>query len=499
MLLVVLWALLAATWAAPLDGRGSNGAPTSAAEDVLNMTVPIAVPTFGNIAGYWRQGHLDWHSLMRVPSVPSEDCANTRRLIRTLRMREEDRVSRLLNEWEGGTEDKSVDGFRMCGKVSEPCVLYGSQDICASDGLCYWCAASSVCLPRVPLSGLSTAPCADVPPVPSLSQWTDVVRYTTGRSVRQHDTSGCAAVITAPVITVTQRPGVEEMYFHWHTEIFDPLYTRLVGTASGRAALAQRRVQILLTSPLNPLFFNYFGLLTDLCPRAIVDLPNNTCIVSTLGLPSQVPARLPTYDHFMRARLLTPEERQPPARATVGIISRRVKRFILNEAELVRQIKSTYDVDVVILPLEDMTLEAQIAALHKTTVLVGVHGSGLVNALFLPRESAMIQIMPYKVGSGGDFFLGFAQRNAVHYYEWANTEATRTVLHGHHLPDSVLKEHGTVHKYVESVRAPVGPGGNPHYFTFWINQDTIVDWVSFETVLRRALCKGINKNFVECS
>lgn len=49
----------------------------------------------------------------------------------------------------------------------------------------------------------------------------------------------------------------------------------------------------------------------------------------------------------------------PPARVRVGIISRRRKRFILNEHEMVEAILSL-GYDVQLLPMEEMTLFEQV-------------------------------------------------------------------------------------------------------------------------------------------
>jgi len=52
----------------------------------------------------------------------------------------------------------------------------------------------------------------------------------------------------------------------------------------------------------------------------------------------------------------------PPARVRVGIISRRRKRFILNEHELVEAVLSL-GYDVQLLPMEEMTLFEQVSSL----------------------------------------------------------------------------------------------------------------------------------------
>ena len=61
----------------------------------------------------------------------------------------------------------------------------------------------------------------------------------------------------------------------------------------------------------------------------------------------------------------------PPTRVRVGLISRRWKRFLLNERELgYALLDAGYDVRL--LALEDMTLYEQVAALRATTGLDGL-------------------------------------------------------------------------------------------------------------------------------
>ena len=99
----------------------------------------------------------------------------------------------------------------------------------------------------------------------------------------------------------------------------------------------------------------------------------------------------------------------------VGLISRRWKRFLLNERELgYALLDAGYDVRL--LALEDMTLYEQVAALRATTLLVGVHGSGLNNALYLRPGAAVLQIVPFGLRYRGDF-EGIATRNGVGYGE----------------------------------------------------------------------------------
>lgn len=72
---------------------------------------------------------------------------------------------------------------------------------------------------------------------------------------------------------------------------------------------------------------------------------------------------------------------QPPAsKVKIGLISRRRKRFILNEYELVDSIQKL-GFECELLPLETMTIFEQLYAFRTLDVLIGIHGSALDNRL----------------------------------------------------------------------------------------------------------------------
>ena len=175
----------------------------------------------------------------------------------------------------------------------------------------------------------------------------------------------------------------------------------------------------------------------------------------------------------------------PPSKVRVGIISRRRKRFILNEDALVR---ATLELgfEVQILPLEDMTLYEQLAALRMTTILVGIHGSGLNNAIFLQRGGAMIQLLPYKLNYKGAF-SSIAHEAGVHYIEWGLQDASKSMFHWEFLGDRELKNGK------QAVLDRGSPRGGQEVYTFWINQDIIVPVDEYKELLLQA-CRESSLN-----
>ena len=112
-------------------------------------------------------------------------------------------------------------------------------------------------------------------------------------------------------------------------------------------------------------------------------------------------------------------------RPTICFISRRNKRFILNERELISSTMSwgmkmfieSGGIDFLIAPLEDMPLYEQLQLLRRTTILTGMHGSGLINSVFMHPGTNLLQLLPPKLKDGDRFFSGPASSAKVSYSE----------------------------------------------------------------------------------
>jgi len=172
--------------------------------------------------------------------------------------------------------------------------------------------------------------------------------------------------------------------------------------------------------------------------REGIELPEGTCFLAVHNL-GQGKSSMETLGWVMRAAGV--DSIPPPTEPVLGyvatrpaphvtivslntsraprMVSRRNKRFILNEDELIRkareldikvppascQLASYSDVCTLlltllttkthILPLEHMTPYEQLKAFRTVNILFGVHGSGLTNAILLQPGSVMVQIVPY--------------------------------------------------------------------------------------------------------
>lgn len=157
----------------------------------------------------------------------------------------------------------------------------------------------------------------------------------------------------------------------------------------------------------------------------------------------------------------------PSTHVKIGIISRRVKRFILNEYDLV-DIAQEMGFECVLLPLERMTIYEQMREFRTLDVLVGMHGSGLDNVIFLHPGSVLLQLMPYKNDHRASF-VSSTERAGVIYKEWMATDRQKSYFHWD------LFEQANKEKLERMGKDTILEGGGKmgdHRETlmFWINQ-----------------------------
>ena len=229
-------------------------------------------------------------------------------------------------------------------------------------------------------------------------------------------------------------------------------------------------------------FFHYFGVLSDACWRRAV--PEGTCFCGPAAsheTPRGRALKAPDADALdLAVQRLGLRNQPPPTRARVGVVSRRRKRFLLNELDLVNGIIDALRVEVQILPLEHMTLYEQLAALRHVTVLVGVHGSGLNNAIFLPKGACLVQLLPFGLNYRGAFEAN-ARKAGVAYKEWRALDRSRSVFHWEFLGAREL------HRGKDAVLDRGSPHGGEQVYTFWINQDLRVPVDDVVAVVKEAV------------
>jgi hypothetical protein len=165
------------------------------------------------------------------------------------------------------------------------------------------------------------------------------------------------------------------------------------------------------------------------------------------------------------------------------LIMRRNKRFLLNLPELIEEAKGM-GVEIVVLPLEDMTLFEQISALSSINILMGIHGSGLTNIRFIPSGGVLVQLHPWLVRDTNAIVQSFyrmAQENDCDFFCWQNKERANTRIHTHFLGKEFIgKEEEALEKELQNTAGDL-------WLRFWINQDTHFPPQEFRQVLQKAI------------
>ncbi|KAJ3276861.1 Protein O-linked-mannose beta-1,4-N-acetylglucosaminyltransferase 2 [Terramyces sp. JEL0728] len=83
----------------------------------------------------------------------------------------------------------------------------------------------------------------------------------------------------------------------------------------------------------------------------------------------------------------------------IVILSRRGNRLMLNENELANELTNQFGYKTVFVRNEDHTFEEQIKILRNARIVIGMHGSILVMAMFCRRGTVLIELFPYAVPS----------------------------------------------------------------------------------------------------
>lgn len=189
-----------------------------------------------------------------------------------------------------------------------------------------------------------------------------------------------------------------------------------------------RHFHIFLQDINDPMLFDFFGTISDYCWRRLTQIPEGVCfcnmqhydLIQSRTQPELISQSLTS---FFNLGSLKP----PSTHVKIGIISRRVKRFILNEYDLV-DIAQEMGYECVLLPLERMTIYEQMKEFRTLDVLVGMHGSGLDNVIFLHPGSVLLQLMPYSNHHRASF-VESTKRAKVVYKEWSATDSSKSVFH----------------------------------------------------------------------
>lgn len=435
-----------------------------------------------SIVRAWREAKLDWHSLLPKHNSIWERFGNPEGggKLRALVAKEVQVTDFLTRFHESGLSAKYghdygvLQAYSGCDAFINGCTIHNEDD-CKKNQLCAWDEATKFCNEIDPTS-------ATWAPTPEHSQTCENPHLVSGKSIipSRNPSTDCKAYIHQPAVLVHIDSESQAMFYHWWAS-----WSSIIDYWK-KTLNANRLVHFFLGDINDPMFFHYFGLISNHCwRRSFNQVPPGTCFCNTYDLNAAQSRSDPEGAAKAMIKYLGLENESPPAnRVRIGIISRRRKRFILNEYQLVDEArKMGYECSL--LPLETMTLHEQMKALRSLDVLIGIHGSALDNSVFLHRGSVMVQLLPFSVEHRVTF-QSSAETAGIIYQEWQLKDKSNAYFHWDLLAMANTEKLNSWSK--ESIlSAGQRVADNRETTMFWINQDIIVPLDEWRSILVKAV------------
>jgi protein O-mannose beta-1,4-N-acetylglucosaminyltransferase len=180
----------------------------------------------------------------------------------------------------------------------------------------------------------------------------------------------------------------------------------------------------------------------------------------------------------------------------IVVFTRKRTRLLLNLEQLVERLQSEFNLPVKTVGLEDHTVEQIIVEMSKTAIAIGLHGSLLVMAGFMPPGAVLIEAFPYAVPPT-DYqpYRELCRILGHRYRAWSSPHPDEPFTVGH--PKRGKHEGGIGHLSEGEREAILGKRWiEPHkccYDAAWlyrIFQDTFIDPDSVVELIKGAVLAG---------
>ncbi|GER41952.1 glycosyltransferase family 61 protein [Striga asiatica] len=275
--------------------------------------------------------------------------------------------------------------------------------------------------------------------------------------------------------------GYSGNHFHDFTDILIPLYLT--------AKQFNRDVHLLVADPRPEWLEKYKLVLENLSRHVSVDVTGEKSVLcfgwTVLGLrahkefgidPKQAPHyTMAGFREFMRATFSLPRAVGPGPRPRMLIISRAANRFLTNEDEVASRARGLgFEVDV---DETGWNVTETSRRVNSYDVLVGVHGAGLANMVFLPEGGVVVQIIPFGADLWAKPYFGRPTREMGLKYLEYEVGLNESSLLGKYAEDSeVYRDPGAVYEK-----------GFFHFHAVYLkDQNVSIDLGRFKEVLIRA-------------
>lgn len=185
-----------------------------------------------------------------------------------------------------------------------------------------------------------------------------------------------------------------------------------------------------------------------------------------------------------------------PETNVIVIMSRRRNRLILNEDELAIAMTKKFGMETLFLRNEDQTFEEQIILLRRARIVLGMHGSILVMAMFCRRGTVLIEMYPFAVpGSHYTPYKTMSNLEGMNlvYRAWENTHPENNVAHPDRHPlqggiDTLPAAERDL--ILKTLTVPSHICCSSPYWLFRIYQDTKIHLNEIEKLIEGALIES---------
>ncbi|GFP87432.1 protein o-linked-mannose beta-1 4-n-acetylglucosaminyltransferase 2 [Phtheirospermum japonicum] len=279
--------------------------------------------------------------------------------------------------------------------------------------------------------------------------------------------------------------GYTGNHFHDFTDTIIPLYLT--------ARQFNRTVIFLITDKRNSWFQKYKLVLDKLSNYDTIDVDKENkvlCFARTVvGLRSHKefgidPLQPPHYSmrqfrHFLRSTFSLHRDsitsRTCSKRPRMLVISRKDNRFITNEDEVADKSRGL-GFDVVVQET-GWNMSETTEQVNSFDVMLGVHGAGLTNMVFLPENGVVVQIIPFGADLWAKPYFGTPAKDmGLRYLEYRVSLNESSLLGRYPVDSEVYRDPGAIYK----------KGFVEYHSVYLNNQDVTLDFDR----LRRTLVKA---------
>ncbi|XP_039126554.1 alpha-1,3-arabinosyltransferase XAT3-like isoform X1 [Dioscorea cayenensis subsp. rotundata] len=292
----------------------------------------------------------------------------------------------------------------------------------------------------------------------------------------------CTTTYTSPAI-IFSTGGFAGNFFHDINDVLIPLFL----------TAGHLRTNVLLIFDYQPWWaIKYRRLLASLSSEIIITSSSTDvhCFpAAVIGLKyhgnlacnsSDVPGGVTIKDFifFLRSSLeLKPKRMHVGQEPVMVILSRRKSRMLVNEADVVELAKKI-GFQVELATTEMMSKVDEFAELvNSCSVLMGVHGAGLTNMVFLQPGSVLLQVVPWGLDWASKAYYGRpAQEMGLKYVEYHIAVEESTLYEEYPKNHPVLTDPWSINLKGYNISRPVYTDG----------QNVKLDLVKFSEVLSHA-------------